>query len=90
MTLLLTAFWPGLAGAILLGCAVGFLSGWPENRAISLGLAGLALVLLLLAAAQALPGLPGLWLEGAALMLPLYLAGCALGALGNRTTGAGR
>jgi hypothetical protein len=88
--LLLTAFWPGLAGAVALGWAVGFLAGWPDSRAISLGLSGLALILMTVALAQAVPGLPGFWLEGAALMLPLYLTGCALGALGNRTTGAGR
>lgn len=90
MTLLLAAFWPGLAGAVVLGCLAGFLSGWPEDRVVPLALLALALVLMLLAATRAVPGLPGLWLEGAALMLPLYLVGCALGAMGNRTTGAGR
>lgn len=90
MTLLLAAFWPGLAGALALGGLVGFLSGWPRDRAVPLGLVGLTLVLMALAAIQAVPGLSGLWLDGAALMLPLYLAGCALGALGNRTAGVGR
>lgn len=90
MTLLLAAFWPGLAGAMALGWAVGFLAGWPESRAVSLGLSGLSLVVMALALAQVVPGGPGFWLEGAALMLPFYLAGCALGALGNRTSGAGR
>lgn len=87
---LLVAFWPGLAGAVALGWAVGFLTGWPGSRAVSLGLAGLSLILILVAVAQVVPGLPGYWLEGAALMLPVYLAGCALGAAGNRTSGAGR
>jgi len=36
------------------------------------------------ALAALVPGLPGLWLEGAALILPPYCAGCALGALGRR------
>ena len=90
MIVLLTAFWPGLAGAVALGCLVGFLAGWPESRAVPLILLGLALVLMLLAVTRLVPGLPGFWLEGAALMLPLYLVGCALGALGNRTSGVGR
>ncbi|MGC5777398.1 hypothetical protein [Methylobacterium sp. NFXW15] len=90
MTLLLSAFWPGLAGAAALGGLVGFLSGWPTGKTVPLGLLGLALVLMLLAVFRIVPGAAGLWLEGAALMLPLYLAGCALGALGNRTTGTGR
>lgn len=90
MTLLLVAFWPGLAAAVALGCLVGFLSGWPRARTVPLVLAGLSLVVMSIAAAQIVPGLPGLWLEGGALMLPLYLAGCALGALGNRTAGAER
>ncbi|WP_331292545.1 hypothetical protein [Methylobacterium radiotolerans] len=30
------------------------------------------------------PGLPGLWLDGAALILPVYCAACGLGALGRR------
>jgi hypothetical protein len=88
--LLLAAIWPGLTGAVALGWAVGFLAGWPESRAVPLGLSGLALMLMLIALAQAIPGLPGFWLEAMALMLPLYLAGCALGAFGNRTSGAGR
>ncbi|MCJ2014106.1 hypothetical protein [Methylobacterium sp. J-076] len=88
--LLLAAFWPGLAGAVALGGLVGFLAGWPGGRAVPLALGGLAALVMLLALAQAVPGLPGLWLDGAALMLPLYLAGCAIGAMGNRTTDAGR
>lgn len=90
MTVLLAAFWPGLAGAVALGCVVGFLTGWPESRAVPLVLLGLTLGLMGLAVTRLVPGLPGFWLEGAALMLPLYLVGCALGALGNRTRGAGR
>jgi hypothetical protein len=87
---LLAAFWPGLTGAVALGGVVSFLAGWPESRAVPLALLGLALVLMLLAITRVVPGLPGFWLEGAALMLPLYLVGCALGALGNRTSGTGR
>lgn len=88
--MMLLAIWPGLAGAVGLGGIVGLLSGWPESRAVPLGLVGGALALALLAVLRIVPGQPGLWLELAAMMLPLYLAGCALGALGNRRVGAGR
>jgi len=30
------------------------------------------------------PGVAGLWLDGAALILPVYCGACALGALGRR------
>ena len=90
MISLLTTLWPGLAGALVLGLAVGFLAGWPGSRTVSLVLSGLTLVLILLATAQAVPGLPGLWMEAAALILPCYIAGCALGALGNPTSDTGR
>ncbi|GJD35945.1 hypothetical protein [Methylobacterium aerolatum] len=87
---LLINLWPGLAGALALGIVVGVVTGWPRSRTVSLVLSGLALVLILLATAQAVPGVPGFWIEAAALMLPLYITGCAVGALGNRTNDAGR
>ncbi|WP_412760079.1 hypothetical protein [Methylobacterium guangdongense] len=82
--LLLDGFWPGLAGAGALGLGVGALAGWPDRYAIPLGLFVAAGLLAAAALAALVPGLPGLWLEGAALLLPLYVAGCALGALGRR------
>ena len=84
MTLLIAGFWPGLAGASALGLLVGVLAGWPARPGVPLALCGLAVLLAGIALAGIVPGLLGLWLEGAALMLPPYLAGCALGALGRR------
>ncbi|WP_279600263.1 hypothetical protein [Methylobacterium sp. J-077] len=79
--LLLAGFWPGLAGAAALGLLVGALAGWPARPTAPLALCGLAVLLAGIALAGIVPGLPGLWLEGAGLLLPPYLAGCALGAL---------
>lgn len=84
--LLLAGIWPGLAGAGALGLAVGWLAGWPERAAVPLAPLGLAAALGALALAGAVPGLPGLWLESAAALLPPYLAGCGLGALARRRT----
>ena len=81
MIVLLAGYWPGLAGAAALGLLVGALSGWPARPAVPLALCGLAALLAAMAVAGIVPGLPGLWLEGAGLILPAYLAGCALGAL---------
>ncbi|MDP4003744.1 hypothetical protein [Methylobacterium sp. NEAU K] len=89
MTLLLDGFWPGLAGAAALGLLVGALAGWPARPRVPLALCGLAALLAALALAGLVPGLPGLWLEGAGLILPPYLAGCALGALGRRLAARG-
>ncbi|MCJ2140604.1 hypothetical protein [Methylobacterium sp. E-066] len=79
--LLLDGFWPGLAGAGALGLVVGAVAGWPARPLVPLALCGLAALLAALALVGIVPGLPGLWLEGAGLILPPYLAGCALGAL---------
>jgi hypothetical protein len=89
VTVLLAAFWPGLAGAAALGLVVGALAGWPDRYGVPLGLFVLAGLLAALAIAGFVPGLPGLWLEAAALMLPPYWVGCVLGALGRRLA-AGR
>ena len=83
MMLLLAGFWPGLAGAGALGLVVGALSGWPDRYAVPLGLFVVAGLLTAAALAAFVPGLPGLWLEGAAMLLPPYLAGCTAGALGR-------
>jgi hypothetical protein len=48
---------------------------------VPLALCGLAALLAAVALAGIVPGLLGLWLEGAGLLLPAYLLGCALGAL---------
>lgn len=82
--MLLAGFWPGIAGAFALGLAVGALAGWPDRPAVPLALGGLAILLAAADLAELVPGLPGLWLGGAALVLPAYGAGCVLGALGRR------
>jgi len=79
--LLLAGYWPGLAGAGALGLLVGALTGWPARPIVPLALCGLAALLAGIALAGIVPGLPGLWLEGAGLLLPAYLVGCGLGAL---------
>ncbi|KAA0125053.1 hypothetical protein CIW48_04810 [Methylobacterium sp. P1-11] len=83
MTLLLAGFWPGLAGAAALGLAVGGLVGWPARLAASLGLCVIAGLVAAAAIAGFVPGVAGLWLDGAALILPVYCGACALGALGR-------
>ncbi|QGY05048.1 hypothetical protein MMSR116_26480 [Methylobacterium mesophilicum SR1.6/6] len=83
MTLLLAGFWPGLAGAGALGLVVGALAGWPDRYGVPLGLFVLAGLLAAAAIAGFVPGVPGLWLDAAALLLPPYLVGCVLGALGR-------
>ena len=89
MTLLVGVFWPGLAGAGLLGLVVGWLAGWPARPGVPLALCAAAGLLAALALAGPVPGLPGLWLEGAGLVLAPYLAGCGLGALVRRLTARG-
>lgn len=89
MTLLVGSLWPGLAGAALLGLAVGWLAGWPTRPLVPLGLCAVTAVLAAVAVAGLAPGLPGLWLESAGSMLPTYLAGCGLGAFARRLTARG-
>ncbi|GJE59855.1 hypothetical protein [Methylobacterium trifolii] len=82
--LLLSALWPGLAGAVLLGIGIGWLSGMPRDRASLPGLAAAWLLLAGLALAGPVQGTAGLWIESAAMLLAAYLAGCGLGALAAR------
>ena len=84
MTPLLSVIWPGLAGAGVLGLVVGALAGWPDRYAVPLGLFVLSGLLAAAAIAGFVPGLPGLWVETAALILPAYGTGCTLGAVGRR------
>lgn len=79
--LLLGSLWPGLVGAAVLGCGVGWLAGWPARPWVPLALGATAALLAALALSDRVPGLPGLWLESAGLILPPYLAACGLGAL---------
>ncbi|GJE45589.1 hypothetical protein [Methylobacterium soli] len=80
MIALLSALWPGLAGAFVLGLAVGGLTGFPKRRAIPLGLLGVAVLLAVMAQSGFLTGDAGLSVETAAVMLPAYLGGCLGGA----------
>lgn len=86
MTLLAIGLWPGLAAALVLGLCAGGLTGLPRDRAglLALGLLGGLLALLAgLATLETVPGQTGLWIETAAIMLAVYLAGCFLGGLGR-------
>ncbi|WP_336485582.1 hypothetical protein [Methylobacterium nigriterrae] len=84
MTLLLSGLWPGLAGALLLGLAVGRLTGMPRAVALGLGLGTAAACLAGVAVAGLVPGRAGLWVDSAALMLGVYLGGCLCGATARR------
>ncbi|KAB1075164.1 hypothetical protein [Methylobacterium planeticum] len=98
MTALLSALWPGLAGALLLGLAIGGVMGLPDRRVVPLGLLGAALLLAGLAQSGILSGLIGFSVEAAALILPVYLVGClssalllkSLGKYPSRSAGADR
>lgn len=87
---LVSSLWPALAAALLLGLAVGTLTGLPRSSftltAAGLLLVGLA-ILAALAALRTVPGAPGLWIETGALLLGAYLVGCALGGLGRSVSG---
>lgn len=87
MTLLVSGLWPGLAAALLLGLCVGALTGLPRERlsyASAAILAGVLGVLGVLIMRESIPGEAGLWVESAAVMLSVYLAGCVIGGLGRR------
>ncbi|SFV12604.1 hypothetical protein SAMN02799631_05508 [Methylobacterium sp. 174MFSha1.1] len=90
MLILASVAWPGLVAALVIGAGTGRLAGPPTGRGPRLA-AGLVVLLALAAGAAtlaglvpggtlAVPGREGFWLETAALMLAVYLAGCALGA----------
>ncbi|MCX4197857.1 hypothetical protein OMR07_21880, partial [Methylobacterium organophilum] len=78
---------PGSGLEEILHHRLGALVGWPDRLAVSLGLCVVAGLVAAAAIAGFVPGLPGLWLDGAALMLPVYCAACLLGALGRRLAG---
>ena len=80
---LLAGLWPGLAGALLLGLAVGALAGRPRGYAVPLGLGAALAGLGGLALTGLVPGVGGVWTESAALMLAAYGAGCGLGSLAH-------
>lgn len=92
MIVLLAGLWPGLAVVLLLGLGIGALSGWPQDRAIPLGLGVLSLLLAGLATSGIVTGVVGFRLESGALMLAAYAVGCVLGSLarGQRADPDGR
>ena len=80
MILLLSGLWPGLLAAIMLGLACGRFAG-PPGRVVPLSLAALFLALAGTALSGLVTGVAGLWVESAALLFGVYLAGCGLGGL---------
>ena len=86
MLILMSAAWPGLVAALLIGAGTGLWSGLPAGRGPRLAAAFVALLTAATAAtalAGVVPGREGLWVESAALMLAAYLAGCGMGGLGR-------
>jgi len=86
VSVLLTSLWPALSVALLLGLVAGGLSGLPRDRiglAVAICLVIALAILSGLALSERVPGLAGLWVETATLMLATYLAGCALGGIGR-------
>ncbi|WP_244612396.1 hypothetical protein [Methylobacterium haplocladii] len=84
--ILVSGLWPGLAGALLLGACIGAIMGLPRERFgfISAGISFAMLAILAgIALLQTVPGLAGLWVETASLMLGAYLLGCLVGGAGQ-------
>ena len=85
-TMLLAALWPGAAAALALGLVVGAVAGLPRDRAdaaVALGLVAVFLGLSGLAVLGRGAGDVALRMESAAVLLALYLAGCAIGGFGR-------
>ena len=75
--------WGWLLASLLLGFAMGWIAVVQRGRGVSKvtarWLAALAVVLIVAALAQVIPGRPGYWLDLGLVMFALYLAGCAVG-----------
>ncbi len=84
--ILMSAAWPGLVAALLIGAGTGLWTGLPAGRGPRLA-AGVVALLVVATAATALagsvPGREGFWVESAALMLAAYLVGCGVGGVGK-------
>lgn len=86
--LLLAGLWPGSLAALVVGLGICRFAGPPAGPAIPGALAAATLVLAGVSLAGLVPGTAGFWLESAVAILAPYLAGCALGALARRMSGA--
>lgn len=85
MAYMLMFHWGWLLGSLLIGLAMGWVAvvhrGPGVSRVQARWLAGLAIVLVTLAASRIVPGRPGYWLDlGLGLLVP-YLVGCSVGSL---------
>src|SRR5512139_3413254 len=85
MSYLLTFHWGWLAGSLLLGLAMGWISvvqrGNGTPKVVARWLAVLAAALVGAALARVVPGRFGYWLDLGLIMFGCYLIGCTIGAL---------
>jgi hypothetical protein len=83
MTYLATFHWGWLLGSLLLGLAMGWIAvvhrGQGVSKVTRRWLSGLAVIVVALALARAIPGRFGYWLDLGLAMFAAYLVGCAVG-----------
>jgi hypothetical protein len=83
MTYLATFLWGWLTAALLLGFCIGWVAVVHRGQGVSTitarWLAGLAVILVAVALARAVPGRPGYWLDLGLALFAVYLVGCAVG-----------
>ena len=83
MAYLATFHWGWLAASLLLGLGTGWIAvvhrGQGVSRVTIRWLSGLAVILVAVALARAVPGRPGYWLDLGLIMFAIYIAGCAVG-----------
>lgn len=78
MILLASLLWPVLAASLVLGAGIGWLTGPPRTGSARWSTLALVAATTLsggIALAGVVPDRPGLWLEGAALVLAAYCVG---------------
>lgn len=83
MPYLLSFHWGWLAGALLLGLAMGWIAvvhrGRSTSKTVARWLSVLAVALVAAAIARVIPGRAGYWLDLWLIMFACYLAGCVVG-----------
>ncbi|HEV7878807.1 hypothetical protein [Bradyrhizobium sp.] len=83
MTYLATFHWGWLLVSLLLGFCMGWIAVVHRGPGVSTltarWLAGLAVIVVAVALARAVPGRPGYWLDLGLVMFSIYLVGCAVG-----------